>query len=140
MGGVAEGVEEGHHLLVQALIHDDDVALRDAHVLGERAVPVHTHALGVLAPLDVAGVAVAAAAAGDVALAADPLADMEPGNARAQSGHLAHVLVADDHGGLDMLLGPGVPVINMYVRTADSGFVDLDQHLSRARLGNRDLP
>ena len=56
---------------------------------------------------------------------------MEPGNARAQSGHLAHVLVADDHGGLDMLLGPGVPVINMYVRTADSGFVDLDQHLSR---------
>ena len=30
-------------------------------------------------------------------LAADPLANMEPGNALAQSGHLAHVLVADDH-------------------------------------------
>ena len=45
--------------------------------VGERAVPVHAHALGVLAPLDVAGVAVAAAAAGDVALAADPLAHVE---------------------------------------------------------------
>ena len=71
-----------------------------------------------------AAVNVAAAAAGDVALAADPLAHVEPGDARAQLGHLAHVLMADDHGGLDVLLGPGVPVVDVHVRAADGGLVD----------------
>src|SRR5699024_9221519 len=97
--------------------------------------PVHAHTLGVLAPLDVAGVAVAAAAAGDVAFAADPLAHMEAGDAGTQLGHLAHIFMADDHGGLDVLLGPGVPVIDMYIGAADSGLVDLDQHLAGAGFG-----
>ena len=140
MGGVAEGVEEGHHILRQALVNDNHVALGNADVLAEGAVPVHAHALGVLAPLDVAGVAVAAAAAGDVPLAADPLADVQPVDARAQLGDFAHIFMADDHGRTDMLHRPGVPVINMYVRTADGGFVDLDEYLSGTRLGNRNLP
>ena len=140
VGGVAEGVEEGDHVLVQLGVDDDDVAGGDAHVLREGAVPIHAHAVGVLAPLDVAGVAVAAVAAGDVALAADPHAHLKAGDAGAQLRDLAHVLVADDHGGLHMLRGPGGPVVDMHVGAADGGLMDLDEHLTGAGHGHGHLP
>ena len=140
MGGVAHGVKEGHHVLRQVLVDEDHVAGRDAHVLSKSAVPVHAHALGVLAPLDVAGVAVAAVAAGDMALAADPAAHLQTLDASAQLGNLAHILMADDHGGPDVLHRPGVPVVDMYVRAADGGLVDFDEHLSGAGFGNGNLP
>ena len=61
---------------------------------------------------------------------------MQAGDAGAQLGDLAHVLVTDGHGSFDVQPGPGVPVIDMYVRAADSRFVHLDEHLAGA--GDRD--
>ena len=139
VGGVAEGVKEGHHVLGQGLVDDDDVGGGDADVLGKGAVPVHAHGDRVLAPLDVAGVAVAAVVAGDVALAGDPLAHVQAGDALAQLGDLAHVLMADGHGRvLDVLGGPGVPVVDVNVGAADGGLVDLDQNLARLGFGDGD--
>jgi len=132
---VAEGVEERDDVLGQRLVDQDDVARGDADVLGERAVAVDADADMVLAPLDVAGVAVAAVAAGDVALAADPLADLVLVHALAQRRDLAHVFVSDDLGRLHMLLGPLVPLVDMHVRAADRRLVNFDLHL--ARLGFR---
>ena len=82
--------------------------------------------------------AVAAVAADDVALAADPLANgvmmlIDPGP---QSNHFPHVFMADHHGRMDMLLAPGIPIVDVYVRTADGGFADLNQHF--ADPGGRD--
>ena len=131
---VAEGIEERDHVLRQAFIDDDDVGLRDADIFRKRAVAVHADADGVLAPLDVAAVAVAAAVTCDVALAGNALADVQSGDARAKLGDLADVFMADGHGRLDVLLRPWIPVINMYVRTADGGFVDLNEHLPDANL------
>ena len=139
MGGVAEGIEERDHILRQAFIDDDDVGLRDADVFRKRAVAVHADADGVLAPLDVAAVAVAAAVTGDVALAGNALANVQSGDARAKLGDLADVFMADGHGRLDVLLRPWIPVINMYVRAADGGLVDLDEDLTGAGLGNGNL-
>ncbi len=139
VGGVAKGIEKGNHLFVKALVNDNDIALGDAYIFGKSAVPVYPHAFGVPAPLDVPCVAVAAAPAGDVPFAADPLAYMQARNPGAQLCHLAHILVADNHGRLDMLPCPGIPVIDMYVRSADSGFVNLDKHFSRPRVGHRHL-
>jgi hypothetical protein len=147
VGGVAEGVKEGDDVLGQILGDGDDVGGRDAQILGKGAVAVHADAAGVLAPLDVAAVAVAAAAAGDVALAGDALTDREAGDALAQRGDLAHIFMADGHRGLDVQLRPGVPVEDVHVRAADGGLVDLDEHLARmhglgtgTRRSSRPLP
>ena len=133
--GVADGVKEGHDLLRQALVDDDDVARGDADIFGKGAVAVHADADVILAPLDVARMAVAAAAAGDMPLAADALAHVKAGDARAQRGDLADIFVAYDLRRPDVLLRPGIPFVNVNVRTADCGLMYLDQHL--ARRGNR---
>ena len=140
MGGVAEGVKERDDLFVEALVHRDHIGGGDAEILGKSAVPVHAHALGTFAPLDLAGAAVAAGAAADVAFAGDQLADLQAGDALTQFGDLAHILVADGHAGLHMGSGPVGPVVNMYVGTADGGLVDLDQHLAGADFGHGLLP
>lgn len=84
----------------------------------------------VLAPLNIAGVTVAAVAAGDMALAGDALADREARDARAKLGDLADILMADDLWGLDVLLRPLVPFVDMDVGAADRGLVDLDENFS----------
>ena len=109
-------------------------------ILCERAVTVNADADVVLAPLDIAGVAVAAVAAGDMALAGDALADREARDARAKLGDLADILMADDLWGLDVLLRPLVPFVDMDVGAADRGLVDLDENFSGARHRNRHLP
>ena len=140
MRGVAEGVKEGDDVLRQALVDGNDVARRDADILRERTVAVDADADMVLAPLNIAGVTVAAVAAGDMALAGDALADREARDARAKLGDLADILMADDLRGLDVLLRPLVPFVDMDVGAADRGLVDLDENFSGARHRNRHLP
>ena len=140
MRGVAEGVKEGDDVLRQALVDGNDVARRDADILRERTVAVDADADMVLAPLDIAGMAVAAVTAGDMALAGDALADREARDARAKLGDLADILMADDLWGLDVLLRPLVPFVDMDVGAADRGLVDLDENFSGARHRNRHLP
>ena len=104
------------------------------------SVAVDAHAKGVLTPLNVAVVAVAAVAAGDMALAADTLANGKAGDTLAQGSDLAHILVADGHRRLDVLGSPGIPVVNMYVSAADGSLVNLDENFARAGDGNGHLP
>ena len=75
-----------------------------------------------------------------MALAGDALADREARDARAKLGDLADILMADDLWGLDVLLRPLVPFVDMDVGAADRGFVNFDQNFSGARHGNRHLP
>ncbi len=75
--GVAERVEDGGHVAVDARVVVPDVGHRQRDVLGEGAGTVDADALGVLAQMAAAGQAIAAAAADDVPLAADDLAGME---------------------------------------------------------------
>ena len=48
--------------------------------------------------------------------------------------------MADDLRGLDVLLRPLVPFVDMDVGAADRGLVDLDENFSGARHRNRHLP
>ena len=79
--------------------------------------------------------AVAAVVAGQVAFAGNPLADLQAGDTGAHGSHLTHIFVADGHRGLDVQLGPGIPVENVNVSTADGGLVNLNKNLTGA--GNR---
>lgn len=47
--------------------------------------------------------------------------------------------MADHHGRMDMLLAPGIPIVNVYVRAADGGFANFNQHLADPRGRNWDL-
>ena len=137
---VAEGVKKRNNILRQALVDDNDVGLRNTDIFGKRAVAINANTNGILAPLDIAGMAVTAMAAGNVPFARDALADMQPCHAFAERGDFADIFMTDGHGRLDMQLRPRVPVVDVYVRAADGSFVDFDKNLARAGFGNRHLP
>ena len=139
VGGIAESVKEGNHIFVQILVDGDDIGGGDTQVLCESTVAVDAHAKGVLTPLNVAVVAVAAVAAGDMALAADTLANGKAGDTLAQGSDLAHILVADGHTWLDMLGSPIVPLIDVDIGATDGGLMDLDQNFAGTNLGDGDL-
>ena len=65
---------------------------------------------------------------------------MKPVTPGAKLGDLADILMADDLWGLDVLLRPLVPFVDMDVGAADRGLVDLDENFSGARHRDRHLP
>ena len=139
MGSVAEGIEECNHILGQRFINQNNIGFGDAHILCKCTVTVNAHTLGVLAPLDVTVVAVAAVMAGQMTLTGNPLTDLQAGNTSAQSRYLAHIFVTDGHGSFDVLLRPGIPIINMYIRATNGSLVHLDQYFTGAGYRNRDF-
>ena len=84
--------------------------------------------------------AVAAVAAGDMALAGHPLSHLQAGHPRAQGKNLAYILMADGHGGLDVQLRPWVPIVDVHVGAADCGLMYFDENLSGAGLRHAHLP
>ena len=137
---IAEGVKKRNNILRQTLVDDNDVGLWNTNIFGKRPVTINADADGILASLDIAGMAVTAMVAGNVPFARDALADVQPGHAFTESGDFADVFMTDGHGRLDMQLRPRIPVVDVYVRAADGGFVDFDKNLARAGFGNRHLP
>src|SRR5690606_32580202 len=107
--------------------------------LGERAVAVHADADGVGAQVLLAGAAVAAVAANDVAFGRYPLADPVARHAGPERGHAADELVADHQARADRALAPVVPQIDVQVGAADGGLLDPDQYLVGAGFGHRHL-
>ena len=87
--GVAERVEDRGDVHVDAGPVVPDVRHRQRDELGEGAGPVHADALRVRAQVPPAGQAVAAAAADDVALAADQVAGVEVAHVGADLDDLA---------------------------------------------------
>ena len=67
-------------------------------------------------------------------LGADELAGVDRGDILPELDDLADELVADDQSGLDRVLGPLVPRVDVEIGAADAGAEDADQDLSRTRL------
>src|SRR5581483_5872289 len=76
-----------------------------------------------------AGKAVPAAAADHMSFAADQLPRKEIHHIGTDLDDLANKLMADHHGNRDGPRGPGVPVEDVNVRTANRGFLDTNQHV-----------
>ena len=104
-----------------------DVGDRQGQVLGEGSRPVDAHAVGIHAEVAAAGQAVAALAADQVPFAADDIADLEVLDVASQFNDSPHEFVSDHHRDGHGLLGPGVPVVDVYVRSADSRTEDFDE-------------
>ena len=135
VGGVAQGIEDGGDVVADVVGQGKGVDRRDRQVLGEAARPVDPDAHGVAAQMPAPGPAVAAMAAGHVALAGDPLADLEAGDFHAEIGDGADELVAHGHGHRNGALRPVVPVVDVNIGAADRGLSDLDQHVVMADRG-----
>jgi hypothetical protein len=118
---IAERVEDGGDVEVDRVVMRPHVARRHDDVLGEGAVALDADADRIRAQPSTAGQAVATFAAGDVSLGADELAPVERRHVLAQLRDLAHELVADDEAGLDGVLRPLVPGVDVEVRAADAG-------------------
>ena len=99
--------------------------------------PVDADADGVAAQMTPPGAAVAAVAAGHMALARDPVADLQAADFHADFGDFADERMADDHRNRDGGLRPFVPVVDMDVGAADRRLLDLDQHVIVADGGQR---
>ena len=137
--GVPERVEDRGDLLVDARPVVPDVRHRQRDELGERARPVDAEADRVRAEVAPPGHAVAAAAADDVALAADEVADGEVAHVRAERDDLADELVPDDHRHGDRLRRPVVPLVDVEVGAADARLVHPDQDVVDPDLGLGDV-
>jgi hypothetical protein len=86
-----------------------------------------------------AGETIPAMTAGNVTFADDKIAFGKTFHVIAHAIDHADELVPDGHRHGDRLLGPGVPVIYMYVGPADRGFEDANQDVVAGNLGNWDF-
>jgi hypothetical protein len=83
--------------------------------------------------------AVAAAAADDMSLPGDQVADFEVVNVASDLNDRADKLVSHRHRDRNGLLSPLIPVVNVNVRSTDSRLLDLDKHIIDPDFRNRNL-
>src|SRR5204863_812068 len=117
--------EDGGDVVRDRIGEIEGVAGRNRQVLGKGARSVDSNPDRVTAQVPAAGAAVAAVAAGDVALAGDAIAALQAVHLRADLDDAPAVLVAHRHRHRDGLLRPGIPVVDVHVGAADRGLGDL---------------
>ena len=127
--GVSERIENRGDIQIDGGSVTPDVGHRQNDKFGKRSGPIHADSLRMRAQMAAAGQAVPAAAADDVALAADDVAGMKIVDVGADLDDLAYEFMADRHGHGDGALRPFVPFINMHVGAADAGAADADEHV-----------
>src|SRR5262249_55565419 len=124
---------------IDALVMPPDVGHRQRDVLGERARPVHTDALGVCAQMTPPREAIAAAPAHDVAFSADDIAREEVADVRTDLDDPADELMPDRHRHGNGLLRPIVPLVDVDVGAADAGLENANQNVVDADPGLLDI-
>ena len=115
------------------------IRLRDGHELGPRAIAIYADALGVWTKMTPAGEAIATMAAGNVTFADDKIAFGKTFDVIADPINHSDKLMAYGHRHGDRFLGPGVPVIYMYVRAADGRLEGADEDVVAPNFRNRNL-
>jgi hypothetical protein len=93
----------------------------------------------VLADVGLAGAALQALAAGDVHLGGNEVAFFNAGHFIAESGDLAAKFMARNQRGMNPVLGPAVPVINVQIGAANRSYLYFDQNVARPKGWNLNL-
>ena len=134
---VAERVEDRLDVAVDPRPVVPDVRDRQHDLLRERTVAADAEPDRVRAEMPAPRPAMAAAAAHDVALAADDVADDEVLDVAAELHDLADELVADDERRRDRPGRPRIPRLDVQVGAADARLAHPDQDVVDADLGHR---
>ena len=140
MGSISERIHNCQKVIRNAGIHLHYIACRDAQIFGESSVTVHTHANGVLADVLASTTAVTAVAAGYMPLSSNAVTYLEilPHSA-SEFNDFTHILVANRHRGLNGVLRPLVPVVDVQVGAADCNFLDFDKNVVHAHFRHRNV-
>ena len=85
-------------------IEFDNILCREREVFGKGSVTVYTYTDGVFTNVKFPAAAVATVSAGDMSFAGDPVANLQVLHPATHIHNLAHIFVADGHGGLDRFL------------------------------------
>src|SRR5450755_841392 len=126
MDGVAEGIEDGGDVEVDAVMMPPDVGHGKHDIFGESSVAVHADALRFGAQVAAAGQTITAASADYVAFAADDIAGKEIGDVGTDFSDFADKFVADDQAHGDGFLRPIVPLEDVHVGAANARAVHAD--------------
>ena len=108
---------------------DRPIGHRQREIFGESAGAVHADAAGVRAKMTPAGEAITAAPADHVAFAADNFPRVEIVYVRPNGNNLAYKLVPHRHRHRNGLPRPLIPLINVQIGSANSGFPDSYQDI-----------
>src|ERR1700738_720530 len=139
MHGVASRVETGKHIEWNGGIGVPAIGLRNSDKLGPGAGTIHADALRVRAKMPATRQTIPAMPAGDVTFADDEVAFGKTFHVVPDKIDNSNKFMTDGHRHGDRLLGPRVPVIYMYVRSADRGLEDTNEHIVAFGLWNRHL-
>ena len=129
MDGVAEGIEDSRHFLIDLRVMPPDVGHRQRNQLSKTTRPVHADAQRLRAEMPSPRQAVPAAAANHVALPADDVPATEIIYVRADFDDLTNEFMSNDHRYRDCLPGPVIPLEDMHVGAADTCVSNADQHV-----------
>ena len=77
--------------------------------------------------------------AGNMTLSGNTVPDLVVLDAAAHLYNLTDILVTDGHRGLDCVLGPLIPVVNVEVSTANGYFPNLDKNVIYTDFRHRDI-
>jgi hypothetical protein len=91
----------------------------------QKPVTIHPYANGIFTDMQFATTAVPAMPTGDMPFAGHTVADVSVTDSASFVHHFSHVFMPDDHRGVDGLLRPSVPQVNMQVGTTNGRFPDL---------------
>ena len=139
VGGVAQRIKTGEDIGWNCRVAVPEIGDRDAQILGICAGAVDTDTAGAHAQVTPARQAVAAPAANQMTLTGNQVTGFKIMHIGADLGHPADKFVSHHHWHRNGLLGPVVPVINVHIRSADGGFVDLYEHIVDADFRNGHL-
>src|SRR5205823_7064288 len=137
--GVAQRVENGSVVGGNGGIDLPDIRFGNAHVLGKGAIGINADDLHVLADVRFADAALKAFAAGDVHLGADKIAFLDGGNLAAHGGDRAAEFVPWNERGMNALLRPSVPIVDMQIGSADGRDFHFHQNVAGPEAGNLDV-
>src|ERR1700719_869761 len=113
--------------------------VRDGHELGPGTIAIYADALGIWTKMTPASEAIATMSASNVTFADDEITFSKASHMIADPINHADKLVADGHRHGDRFLGPGVPVIYMYVGPANGGLENPNKDVVARNFRNGNL-
>src|SRR5688500_7212922 len=135
---VSHGIVNAAYVIADGVVEMPDVGGRHGNEFGEAPVAVDADDFRVRTDVSVPGATEQTPAVHDVPLGRDAIAFLHVGHESSNIDDVSRELVSHDERWLAPPSCPVVPVVNVYVRPADSGAPNADQYfiLSDLRLGH----
>ena len=135
MNGVAKGIKNGGNLLIDTFKMMPNIRHGNADVFGKGSWTIHPDAYGIFAEVSASGQAIPATTANDMPLGAHDLARIKVTHIFPYGNDLTHKLMPYNHRDWNRLLGPGIPLVNMQIRSANTCLSNANQYIVNANLG-----